>query len=163
MPERTSTLGQHGMDIRPLASTLARTAEDLVRALPVDGIFLCLPDPGGRTASLHPLYEAEESFTGSEPQTLTLAGSLADEITSAQRPVILERPFPDPFQALEMCLSPTIRSVILVPLETGGQVLGTLITASRRRSIYNDGHLEAIRPLVSPLAQAVAEQISKLT
>lgn len=145
---------------RPLATTMIQTTDSLIRALPVDLVYMCLPDPGSCTASLHPLYEGDESFGMSAPSRFTLAGSLLEEILDGAGPRILERPFEGSFSALEMSLRGSIGSAMLVPLEGSAGPLGTLILGSFVQSGFTDKDMAAIAPLVAPLARAIEKELS---
>jgi hypothetical protein len=146
--------------VRPLAAAMVQTTDRLIRALPVDLVYMCLPDPGSRTASLHPLYERHERYRMSVPSRFTLAGSLLEEILDGGGPRILERPFEGSFSALEMSLSRSIGSAMLVPLEGSAGPLGTLILGSSALSCYGEQDLDAIAPLVAPLARAIEKELS---
>ncbi len=150
-------------EARPLAAAMIQAADDLLQALPVDLIYLCLPDPGARTASLHPLYEGADSFRMSVPTRFQLAGSLLDEILEGAGPLILERPFAGSFSALQMSLSRQIGSAVLVPLEGSAGPLGTLILASLGQGCYVEADLDVIRSIVAPLARAVERELSAVT
>ena len=152
-----------GPAIRPLAAAMIQTTDGLLQALPVDLVYLCLPDPGSRTASLHPLYEGEDSFRMSVPARFVLAGSLLEEILDGGGPRILDRPFDGSFSALQMSLSRSIGSAVLVPLEGSAGPLGTLILGSFAEHCYVEADLDVIRPLVVPLARAVESEISAVT
>jgi len=145
---------------RPLATAMIHTTDSLIRALPVDLVYMCLPDPGSRTASLHPLYEGDEQFRMSVPSRFTLAGSLLEEILEDGGPRILERPFEGSFSALEMSLSRSIGSAMLVPLVGSAGPLGTLILGSFAQGCFADEDLHVIEPLVAPLARAIEEELS---
>jgi hypothetical protein len=149
--------------VRPLAAAMIQTTDSLLQALPVDLVYMCLPDPGSRTASLHPLYEGDDSFRMSVPSRFTLAGSLLEEILEGGGPRILDRPFGRSFSALEMSLSRRIGSAVLVPLEGSAGPIGTLILGSFRERSYIEADLDVIRPLVAPLARAVETEISAVT
>jgi hypothetical protein len=148
---------------RPLATIMIQTTEGLIRALPVDLVYMCLPDPESHSASLHPLYEGQERFRMSAPSRFTLAGSLLEEILAGGGPRILERPFEGSFSALEMSLSRDIGSAMLVPLEGSAGPLGTLILGSFARSCFGEEDLDAIGPLVAPLARAIEKELSAVS
>ena len=155
--------GRPSTDARPLAAAMIQAADGLIQALDVDLVYLCLPDPDSRTASLHPLYEGPGSFRLSHPSRFVIAGSLLEEILGGSGPRILERPFDDSFSALEMSLSRRIGSAVLVPLVGSAGTLGTLILGSLRGGSFLDAHLEVIRPIVEPLARAVEDEMSAVT
>ncbi|MBW2261140.1 MAG: GAF domain-containing protein [Deltaproteobacteria bacterium] len=150
-------------DIRPLVAAMIQTTDSLVQALPVDLVYMCLPDPGARTASLHPLYEGSDSFRMSLPTRFVLAGSLLEEILDGGGPRIINRPFTGSFSALEMSLSRRIGSAVLVPLEGSAGPLGTVILASLTEGSYVEAHLDVIKPLVAPLARAVETELAAVT
>jgi GAF domain-containing protein len=147
---------------RPLAESLARAAGAIVEALPAEFVFLCLPDPGSGTASLHPLYEGLDVFPPTPPSTIRIAGSLIGEILGDGEARILDRPFPESCFALGLCVRPDVQSILIVPLEAPSGVLGTLLVAGRRQRAYERRHAEAIRPVARALARAIEAELASL-
>jgi hypothetical protein len=143
----------------PLASLMVAAAESLVSAMPVDAIYMCLPDPGGRSASLHCLYDSRDRIEA-PARSFTLAGTIVADMLGAGSARILSRPFADAFGALEMSLSRAIGSVLIVPLEGSRGSVGTLVLGSRTEHAFDEGHARAVVPIVAPLARAVEDGIA---
>jgi signal transduction histidine kinase/HAMP domain-containing protein len=162
LAQENATMAEIG---RIISSTLNieevydRFAEEAHKLIPFDGISLNTVDPEKDTVTFS--FTRGISVKGREPGSIfPLTGSVTAAVAQTRSPLIVPveegNEWMSRFPVLSLAYQAGLRTLMIVPLISKDEVIGTLHLRSTQRNIYSDRDLKMAESVASQIAGAVA-------